>query len=947
MQLEFFMNIRKSITFIILLNIILFFLGCKTSTDNSKDDSKKEETSPTEQTNTEQEKDSENDNENSEPTTTDTEELQTENKIPQYFWGTWQRMDNGSLYVINDKYVSYGNQIFFVTASNAKSISVSSLGDFSKQSDSVMMNNSIPYFRKGGTNLEYKMKLVGFEDSIARAAPTISLDGYTVKGESEKYKTYTSEAKSDDNGMITLTAPVAGDIQTVTVLSGNTTITVVSGIKVENNGSNMGTIPLSKEGLYSLKVTGVISDADKDEKDEGYLYGNNYKSYPMTLSITNISKVTSAPSVCTITTENPALRVTSSDGSDISGGVIISTLKSNYTKTISLSVSCGSITDAFIDTGLIITIKNALTEQTWQDFVPLRFFKGLVPITVAAESTEKNSNAALNGFVIYPDGNSQFFSVPDGGDKTVYVPSFGKNQPYTLAFSGATIEGEMSKSTEMLYTVVSGTWTKKEVARSSADFISAVQYGESGIGNGSEDSATFAQDEFEAYLADGDVDFYSVLVDSSDPVFPNHEQTYTISYENESGTAPAAKTVNIGTVLSSSHFPALKRTGYNLDGWYIGNKKINEGFVVTSNIVLTARWTPKKYDIEYFLDNGTIDYLNPSQYEYSENAEDKIILNKPTKDGYVFEGWYTDSNFSGEALTEISRNQTSNIQLYAKWELVKFEGTAESLSALDLSKCKYDVSVVVTGKIDESTLKLLADKLKKAVSNISVDLSNATGITEIKGIVTPRTDHPDLNNYNSIFENCRYLKNLILPDSLEALGDYAFYNCIYIESIKLPEKLKTIGDFAFNNCQCLKSLSIPDNVTSIGSWAFYYCQCLNSLSIPDSVTSIGDSAFYRCSNLTNISIPKNIIAIDFYTFGYCKSLTSITIPASVTKIGASAFTGCESLKSIYFADTTNWYYGSYYNDRNGTKISVASSSSNAKYFTETYKDKYWYKKPNE
>ena len=46
-----------------------------------------------------------------------------------------------------------------------------------------------------------------------------------------------------------------------------------------------------------------------------------------------------------------------------------------------------------------------------------------------------------------------------------------------------------------------------------------------------------------------------------------------------------------------------------------------------------------------------------------------------------------------------------------------------------------------------------------------------------------------------------------------------------------------------------KDLIIPDSVTSIGDWAFAQCTDLTSVTIPDSVTSIGDGAFYRCGNL--------------------------------------------------------------------------------------------------
>ena len=54
---------------------------------------------------------------------------------------------------------------------------------------------------------------------------------------------------------------------------------------------------------------------------------------------------------------------------------------------------------------------------------------------------------------------------------------------------------------------------------------------------------------------------------------------------------------------------------------------------------------------------------------------------------------------------------------------------------------------------------------------------------------------------------------------------------------------------------------IPDGVTSIGDWAFSDCIGLTSITIPDSVTSIGDWAFSRCRGLTSITIPSSVISI--------------------------------------------------------------------------------------
>ncbi len=168
----------------------------------------------------------------------------------EFFWGTWVRMDNGKEYNVFETNVTQENKEYKITNSNDSNLYVNELGSFSKQSDSVIICNNIPYFRKGGSNLEYTLKLVGFDDSIGRAASTPStISGKKVKGTSVKYPSFVSEAESEEDGTIRgLRAPVAGDVQTLTITDNDNTIVVVTGIKVENNGDNMGTILLSMNG---------------------------------------------------------------------------------------------------------------------------------------------------------------------------------------------------------------------------------------------------------------------------------------------------------------------------------------------------------------------------------------------------------------------------------------------------------------------------------------------------------------------------------------------------------------------------------------------------------------------------------------------------------------------------------------------------------------------------
>jgi len=142
------------------------------------------------------------------------------------------------------------------------------------------------------------------------------------------------------------------------------------------------------------------------------------------------------------------------------------------------------------------------------------------------------------------------------------------------------------------------------------------------------------------------------------------------------------------------------------------------------------------------------------------------------------------------------------------------------------------------------------------------------------------------------------IKNLVIPNSVTSIGDFAFALCSGLTSVTIPNSVTSIGDCAFDHCSGLTSVTIPNSVTSIGEDAFYDCSGLTSVTIGNSVTSIGDRAFWGCSGLTKVTIPNSVTSIGEDAFYCCGGLTSVTIPNSVTNIGGDAFPdGCTIKRS--------------------------------------------------
>ena len=139
------------------------------------------------------------------------------------------------------------------------------------------------------------------------------------------------------------------------------------------------------------------------------------------------------------------------------------------------------------------------------------------------------------------------------------------------------------------------------------------------------------------------------------------------------------------------------RKGYAFTGWYT---KKNSGSKITSktkvskksNHTLYAHWTNKKNKITYYLNGGKNNAKNPSGY-YETTAA--ITLKNPTKTGYTFKGWYSDSKFK-KKVTKIKKGSTGARKFYAKWVAntytVRYNSNGGTGSMADTTSMKYGTS---------------------------------------------------------------------------------------------------------------------------------------------------------------------------------------------------------------------------------------------------------------
>ncbi len=156
------------------------------------------------------------------------------------------------------------------------------------------------------------------------------------------------------------------------------------------------------------------------------------------------------------------------------------------------------------------------------------------------------------------------------------------------------------------------------------------------------------------------------------------------------------------------------------------------------------------------------------------------------------------------------------------------------------------------------------------------------------------------------------LTDLVIPESVERISDYAFWECSTIKTLTIPNGIHSIGFYTFNGCAGLESVTLGKDLCDIGTYAFNNCESLNAVHISNLASwckidfkDATSNPLYYAKNLylndhliTDLIIPDGITAIESYTFISCANLASITLPNSVKSIGTCAFSNCPALVEV-------------------------------------------------
>lgn len=320
----------------------------------------------------------------------------------------------------------------------------------------------------------------------------------------------------------------------------------------------------------------------------------------------------------------------------------------------------------------------------------------------------------------------------------------------------------------------------------------------------------------------------------------DHETTYDYQY----------KAIPYGTSISALIPTVPGREGY-IGQWDLADIPVNN---IRVPYVIDAIYTQQPFTMTLLPDNSTPpivieEYMNQP---YQKPAD-------PTKEGYVFGGWFTDKKFTAPFIFP-ALMPSYNVTLYAWW-LEESEFASTLIYELTDYGQGINNAIRITG----------LSRIGKFLSNILIPEEIEGLPVKFIGYDIPYEEAVTYPDSYIVFET-NHLATILIADSVELIGTLAFSKASSLNKINFTEnsQLTKIGEAAFYNCNNLSSFAIPKLVESIGSFAFASDNVMHitSVTVPNDsqLLHLGDFVFKNTEHLDSFTIPKRMSNINHKAF---------------------------------------------------------------------------------
>lgn len=293
----------------------------------------------------------------------------------------------------------------------------------------------------------------------------------------------------------------------------------------------------------------------------------------------------------------------------------------------------------------------------------------------------RNSNqfTMTGGMIGDPDNENDASHVYNTSSQETTLTISGNAKIYTditnvgiLNADGGEMSGTMTNDTNRYGT---GTITGSEGAADSTEFQGKV------TNNGTIRKGTFTNEVINESSGTINGGTFTGTVENKDGTISGGDFSkatlngmLVITFDPNNGDQPSTQKVNWskdGAALTAPD-PVPTNEGHSIEGWYYDNNGTETKWnfdtdTVKCTMTLKAKWELSTYSVTLQTDGGTIaSGKEVTGYTYGTGAV-LPTTNDITREGYRFDGWYADSNFSGSPVTEITGTDTGNKTFYAKW----------------------------------------------------------------------------------------------------------------------------------------------------------------------------------------------------------------------------------------------------------------------------------------
>lgn len=271
---------------------------------------------------------------------------------------------------------------------------------------------------------------------------------------------------------------------------------------------------------------------------------------------------------------------------------------------------------------------------------------------------------------------------------------------------------------------------------------------------------------------------------------------------------------------------------------------------------------------------------------------------------------------------------------------VNTPGTLYQATSLDNYDVEVADSLIISGNINNADISVHANATDPSPST-DADAFTTTGATPAFYVNHKQCQFVSIDMSDAVIEDYKHLRvldsygnkleTIVFPRNLEKIPNYCCYangnsGLPNLKNVTFPENLKSIGVRAFCDT-ALEELVLPGTIQSVGDYAFYTCKKLEIVEMEALTGSCTFGEFvFASSAVKHVTLSEGVDAISAHMFDVCASLESVRIPTTAKTIKTAAFAGCVSLHKLVIPEGVDLLEQSVFNGAGLTDIYVMATS---------------------